>query len=168
MGRYWSIKRFPQMAMERLCGEGDCDAVQRECNVVGGECDGKVTHYPRCLTSNRSCTMLFPALTAAFGLFGTILSAVAIGLPNWSRFEYLTATSENTIGLWTLPDNTYCQGWVIATAAMMICALICFFLVLFGAALILCSKVAWKTRSLRILVCPLALRRAVFSGVFFR
>jgi hypothetical protein len=107
--------------------------------------------------------MLFPALTAAFGLFGTILSAVAIGLPNWSRFEYLTATSENTIGLWTLPDNTYCQGWVIATAAMMICALICFFLVLFGAALILCSKVAWKTRSLRILVSVVAFFAFVFS-----
>jgi hypothetical protein len=46
---------------------------------------------------------------------------------------------------------------------MMICALICFFLVMFGAVLILVSKVAARTKTLRILVSIVAFFCFVFS-----
>ena len=97
------------------------------------------------------------ALTAALGLFGAVIAAVATGLPNWSRYRLLTSSVQQTMGLWDFNNNTYCYGWVLATAAMIICTACFFFLGFIGATLVLVSKFPWRTKPLRFLVALFAI-----------
>ena len=83
--------------------------------------------------------MRWTALTALSALVGTALTAVAIALPNWCMWA-LRAAPSNEIrwGLWNFFDleNHQCQGWVVATALLMILATCSFFLVLLMAIVV--------------------------------
>jgi hypothetical protein len=103
-------------------------------------------------------SMLPTALTAFFALSGLVLCCVAIGLARWSKYA-LIGGSEIRWGLWDFLDQTtlYCEGWVLATIAMTICAIAFFFFTLLVALLVLAKKkVAFKTKPLRLVMSVMA------------
>ena len=88
--------------------------------------------------------MIPTALTAFLALSGCVLAAVATGLARWSKHALLsTPTIEIRRGLWNwldLGDAHYCEGWVIATATMIILAACFFLFTLLVAAVVLANK----------------------------
>jgi|EP00670_Eutreptiella_braarudii_P006963 hypothetical protein len=102
--------------------------------------------------------MLPTAITAFFALSGTVLTAVATGLARWSKFAAIGG-AETRWGLWDFMKQNplYCEGWVVATAVMIILALCFFFFTLLVALMVLAKKkVAWKTKPLRLIMSLLA------------
>lgn len=102
------------------------------------------------------------ALTAFLALCATVLAAVALGLPNWTKYRTLAGVSGNW-GLWDWTDGSYCWGWILATIAMSICTCVFAFSLLIAAILVLMGKATWKSKKLRLLMFCLALMAFLFS-----
>jgi hypothetical protein len=109
--------------------------------------------------------MVPTAITAFLAFCGVVLTAVAVGLARWSKYA-LIGGAEVRWGLWDFLDSNplYCAGWVAVTAAMIICALVCFFCTLVVALVVISKKkVAWKTKSFRMIMALLAFLTFLFT-----
>jgi|EP00670_Eutreptiella_braarudii_P006197 hypothetical protein len=96
-----------------------------------------------------------------------ILCTVAISEKNWSKFA-LIGGSETRWGLWNFLDSNplYCEGWVIATAAMTILALVFGFFTGVVAAVVshkTKKKLGYKTKPLRLIMALLAFMTFTFT-----